>query len=127
MSYSVESEKLFDLYRDLDVVLQKERYAEVESGIDASVEQEDEGRYSLSQWQLMWRKFIRNRAALAGGVIILMLYVTALFANFIAPYTLTTRFRDRIYLAPQRVDFFDEGRFAPFVYGASTALDLETP
>jgi peptide/nickel transport system permease protein len=122
MSYSEESQKLFDLYRELDVELAKERYAEIEEdGVEV-----DENRYSLSQWQLMWRKFLRNKAAVIGGVIIVLLYLTAGFADFIAPYTLTTRFADRIYLAPQRVYFFDEGRFRPFVYGAETQLNIET-
>ncbi len=122
------SEELFDLYRELDRKLQEERYAE-DVLIDAAAQtktKEDENRYALSQWSLMWRKFVRNRAALAGGIIILLLYIIAVFAGFLSPYTLTTRFRDRIYLPPQGIHFFDEGRFGPFVYGAKTALNMET-
>jgi peptide/nickel transport system permease protein len=126
MSYSEESEKLFELYKELDVVLANERYADIETDGTAVEERQNEQRYSLSQWQLMWRKFVRNKAALAGGIVILLLYLMAIFGDFIAPYTLTTRFPDRIYLAPQQIHFFDEGRFAPFVYGASTKLDIET-
>lgn len=122
---SGQSQELFDLYRDLDRKLKEERYAEdILDG--AARAKEDEKRYALSQWRLMWRKFVRNRAALAGGVVILSFYLVALFANFLAPYTLTTRFRDRIYLPPQPIHFFDEGRFAPFVYGAKTGLNMET-
>ncbi len=29
-------------------------------------------------------------------------------------------------MAPQRIHFIDEGRFAPFVYGAQTKLDIES-
>ena len=126
MSYSEESQKLFDLYRELDVELAKERYAEIEDDGVEVAGATDENRYSLSQWQLMWRKFLRNKAAVIGGVVIVLLYLTAGFADFIAPYTLTTRFADRIYLAPQRVYLLDEGRFAPFVYGAETQLNIET-
>jgi len=124
MSTSIESHDLYDLYRDLDARLAEERYAEIEEGpVQAK---EEEAKYSLSQWQLMWRKYVRNRAALIGGIVIVLFYVVALFGNFVAPYTLTTRFRDRLYLAPQRIHFFDAGRFSPFVYGAQTKLDLET-
>lgn len=126
MSYSQESEKLFELYRELDVVLANERYADIETDEAKTAREEDESRYSLSQWQLMWRKFVRNRAAVIGGAIIALLYVVAIFGDFIAPYTLTTRFSDRIYLAPQPIHFFDEGRFAPFVYDAKTSLNIET-
>lgn len=125
MSLEAQSEQLFDLYRELDARLAQERYAEDIVAGDAA-RKEDEGRYSLSQWQLMWRKFVRNRAALVGGIVILLFYLAALFANFLAPYTLTTRFRDRIYMPPQAIHFFDNGEFAPFVYGVRTGLDLNT-
>lgn len=124
------SQELFDLYRDLDRRLQEERYAEdvIAGAAQQSKQQaqEDEKRYALSQWRLMWRKFVRNRAALAGGIVIALLYLVALFAGFLAPYTLTTRFRDRIYQPPQPIHLFDNGRFAPFVYGVKTGLNMET-
>ncbi|WP_299024207.1 ABC transporter permease [uncultured Thermanaerothrix sp.] len=39
-----------------------------------------------SLWQDALRRLIRNRAAVIGGVIILILYLTAIFADKIAPY-----------------------------------------
>ncbi len=127
VNLEAQSEELFDLYRELDVRLARERYAEdVDLVGGGSAQQEDESRYSLSQWQLMWRKFIRNRAALLGGIIILLFYLVAIFANFLVPYTLTTRFRDRVYVPPQGIHFFDNGQFAPHVYGVKTGLNLDT-
>lgn len=125
MTLEAQSEELFGLYRELDARLARERYAEdiVEGN---SARNADDNRYSLSQWQLMWRKFIRNRAALLGGIVITLFYLMAILANFLAPYTLTTRFRDRIYVPPQMIHFFDEGQWAPFVYGFKTGLNLET-
>ena len=35
--------------------------------------------YGASQWQLVWRKFLKNRAALIGGLIIVLYYLAALF------------------------------------------------
>ncbi|MEZ4662721.1 MAG: ABC transporter permease [Caldilineaceae bacterium] len=121
---AAQSAQLFDLYRELDQRLQQERYAEdvVEGGDHTA----DEERYSLSQWQLMWRKFVRNRAALVGGIVIGLFYLTALFADFLAPYTLTTRFRDRVYVPPQGIHLFDNGQFAPFAYGVKTGLNIDT-
>jgi peptide/nickel transport system permease protein len=128
MSSSLQSEKLFELYRDLDRqrVLEAEEAAitGVSAGAGAVIaKREDESRYALSQGQLMWRKFVRNRAALIGGIAIILLYLCAAFANFLVPYTLTTRFRDRIYLPPQPIHFFDNGQFAPFVYGLKSEMD----
>jgi oligopeptide transport system permease protein len=39
-----------------------------------------------SLWQDALRRLVRNRAAVIGGVIILILYLTAIFADKIAPY-----------------------------------------
>jgi oligopeptide transport system permease protein len=37
-------------------------------------------------WQDAFRRLLRNRAAVVGGVIIILLVLVAIFANFIAPY-----------------------------------------
>ncbi len=39
-----------------------------------------------SQLRLAWRSFRRNRLAVAGGVVLLLLYLVALFAPVLAPY-----------------------------------------
>lgn len=120
MSLSAKSEELFNLYRELD----RAQAGEEDRG-DVAVETNDE-QYAMSQARLMWRKFARNRAALVGGIITLLFYLSALLAPLIAPYTLRDRFEDRIHMPPQRIHFFDEGRFAPFVYGIKSELDIAT-
>jgi peptide/nickel transport system permease protein len=120
-SGSLQTDQLYEYYRDLD-----RRRAVTEEPIDAAAAAgaaADEERFALSQWRLMARKFVRNRAALVGGVVIALFYLSALFADFLVPYTLTTRFRDRIYLPPQGIQFFDQGKFAPFVYGVKLEID----
>lgn len=82
-----------------------------------------EAIYAASQWQLIWRKFIRNRVAIVGGVIILIYYLSALFAGFLAPYTLSTRFQEYIYMPPQPVHFFNDGKFQPLVYDVKLTID----
>ncbi len=111
------SEELFRLYQELDK--RREEVAVPEEARPIV----DESLYAASQWRLMWRKFIRHRAAIAGGVVILFFYLSALFADFIAPYTLSTRFREYIYMPPQRVHFINDGRFQPFVYGVKLTID----
>jgi len=56
-------------------------------------------------------------------VVVVLFYLAALLGNFIVPYTLETRFQQAIYLPPQPIHFFDEGRFQPFVYGIKTTFD----
>ena len=122
MNYAAQSQALFACYQELDRTLSARELAATE-GLAAN---QDDARYALSQWKLMWRKFVRNRAALAGGVIILLFYLGALFADFLVPYTLTTRFRERIYLPPQAIYLFDEGRFRPFVYDVKLEINPQT-
>src|SRR5512146_941294 len=40
----------------------------------------------LSPWRLFWQRLKRRRIAMFGGVILIVLYLVALFAGFIAPY-----------------------------------------
>jgi len=122
--YTSKSDELFELYRQLD---ETAAAAEIAGTGEADTTAEDEARYALSQWKLMWRKFIRNKAAIIGGAVIVLFYLAALFGQFISPYTLTTRFRDRIYMPPQMIHFFDRGQFiGPFVYGMELSIDPET-
>ncbi len=76
--------------------------------------------YTASQWELMARKFRRNKLAIAGGLVIAALYVVALFCEVLAPYDSQSRQVSYSYATPQAVRFFD-GRhglfFRPFVYG----------
>jgi peptide/nickel transport system permease protein len=84
---------------------------------------EAESKFAASQWKMIWRRFRRNKAALIGGAIVLLYYLVALFGNFVAPYSLTTRFTDQLYLPPQRIHLFDGGQLKPFVYGIESAFD----
>ena len=84
---------------------------------------EGETRFAASQGTMIWRRFRRNRAANFGAAIVLLFYLVALFADFVAPYTLTTRFMGQIYLPPQQIHFFDEGALRPYVYEVRTEFD----
>lgn len=98
-----------------------------EEGLQEGAEQqglsEKEARFAASQWTMIWRRFRRNKIAMLGGVVVLIYYVIALFANFIAPYTLQTRFVKQVYLPPQPVYFFDEGKLKPHVYEVKSSYD----
>ncbi len=83
--------------------------------------------YQASQLRLMWWKFKRHRVALWSAIFLAVLYFTILICEFVAPYNLHTRNVDFIYAPPQKVHFFDNGRFVgPFVYGRTMRLDMDT-
>ncbi len=93
----------------------------------ASIEltsKEEEERFALSQYQLMWRKFIRSRTAIIGGIFVLLLYLGALFANFIAPYLGDQRFLDYIYAPPQIVKY--DPSFGLYIYETERKFNIET-
>ncbi len=114
------SEELFRLYEDLPDTGET---PEEEPAVDPRTGKSLEQIYGASQWRLMWRKFRRNKMALAGGTVILLFYLGALFANFLAPYGLTKRFSKQIYMPPQRVHFLNEGKLQPFVYDMKQEFD----
>jgi peptide/nickel transport system permease protein len=84
--------------------------------------------YLASQWQLMWQKFRRHKLANIGGGIMAILYLAAIFADFISPYTTEKRFAVFVYHPPTGLHVIDaSGRLqAPFVYGSLTKRDPAT-
>ncbi|MBI3452207.1 MAG: ABC transporter permease [Rhodospirillales bacterium] len=83
--------------------------------------------YMASQWRMMWWKLRRHRLAVISGAILLVMYLSILFSEFLAPYNLHSRHTDFIYAPPQAVHLFDKGRFVgPFVYGLDYNLNLDT-
>ena len=85
---------------------------------------QEEKYYTASQYQLMWRKFTKHRLALAGGVILCILYIVALFSEFFSVYPINEYHNEYLYCPPQRIRFFDYGGIhPPFVYGYKYALN----
>lgn len=91
---------------------------------DAEAVKSDEARFALSQFQLMWRKFKRNRAAIIAGVVVALLYITALFANFLAPYGGDQRQTDYLYVPPMPLRFDFSTGF--YVNGLTKKVNLDT-
>jgi peptide/nickel transport system permease protein len=83
--------------------------------------------YRASQWQMMWWKFKRHKLGLWSGIILLLIYASTLFSEFIAPYNLQTRNPRGIYAPPHAIHLFHEGEFVgPFVYGMRFRMNTET-
>jgi peptide/nickel transport system permease protein len=81
--------------------------------------------YMASEWRMMWWKLRRHRIAVVSGVVLLAMYVSILFCEFLSPYALDTRNTDFIYAPPQAVRIFDHGRLvAPYVEGYDYRLDM---
>ncbi len=85
--------------------------------------------YVASQWQLMWWKFRKHRLAMIGGTVTIIIYLVALFAEFLAPFPPDKYSVRHTYAPPQRLHFIDrteEGvRIRPYVYGYKVEVDKE--
>jgi len=88
---------------------------------------EQEAVFLASQTRLMWWKFKKHKLAVFCGIFLLLMYMIAAFAEFLAPYNLEAKNSNYIYAPPQSVHLFHEGEFiGPFVYDYKKELDLET-
>jgi peptide/nickel transport system permease protein len=87
----------------------------------------DKGTVAANQWQLMWRKFRKHRLALLGGVVTLLIYLMALFAEFLAPLSPEGYASDYTYAPPQTLYLFDQTEngtiFQPYVNGYKVEID----
>ena len=79
-----------------------------------------------SQLQLTWWRFRRHRLAVWSGVIVVLFYLVAIFADFLATIDPHDTDAKRSYIPPQSIHWFDEGRFAPHVYGLKGVRDPRT-
>ena len=102
--------------------------AETATRSRAPIELQDKEKiFVASQWQLMWWKFIKHKPAIVGGIILIFLYVVAVFCEVFAVIDPKNYSRLHPYAPPQRIRFFDQGRFQqPFVYGLDGVRDPVT-
>lgn len=81
---------------------------------------------SETPWQLMWRQLRKNRFAMGGGIILILLYSMAILANFLSPYSITER-SNLVYQPPSPIHFHNtQGGFSLRPYSARMVLDVNT-
>ena len=74
----------------------------------------------------MWWRFRRHRMAMVGTAVVLVFYAAVVFADFLAYSDPGASEAQRSLLPPQRINFFQDGRFAPYVYGLTGKRDPMT-
>jgi len=84
-----------------------------------------EDLYQASQWTLMFWKLRRHKLAMIGGVVLILFYLMAIFAPFLAPYNGDHR-SEYLFLPPQKIHLVDQGKLKPFVYGVAKTRDPES-
>jgi peptide/nickel transport system permease protein len=87
----------------------------------------DEEFYTMKQWELVKARFMKNRLAIVGLVMVVIVYAMAAFCRFLAPYSPTLSRAELRYLPPMKIHLFHEGTFeGPFVYGLVEGYDPVT-
>jgi peptide/nickel transport system permease protein len=74
----------------------------------------------------MWWRFRRHRLAMGGTAVVLLFYLVVVFADFLAYASPTASEAQRSLLPPQRIQWFDEGRVRPHVFGLRGIRDPVT-
>ena len=83
---------------------------------------DEERVFIATQWQLMWWRFKRHRAALVATGVIIALYLVSIGAGFLAMSNPSEGEVTHAYMPPQMIHFFDGG-FKPHVKGVITGRD----
>lgn len=83
--------------------------------------------FVASQWQLMWWRFSAHKMALISGIVVILIYLVAAFAEFLAPYLPDEVNAKLLYAPPQTLYLFDTEnglKFDPHVYGYKSVVDI---
>ncbi|MCD7060600.1 ABC transporter permease [Pelagibacterium xiamenense] len=86
-----------------------------------------EDLYTAKPWTLIWRRFKKHVLAVISMWFLILLALTGLFADMVAPYGPFEIERLRTLAPPTSVHLFHEGEFVgPFVYGLARERDPDT-
>jgi len=86
----------------------------------------DQRIFVASQWQLMWWRFRKHKVAVASAFVVAGFYLAVLGADFLAYSDPDASEAQRSLMPPQRVYWFDGGRFGPYVYALKGSRDPQT-
>ncbi|MGP3778072.1 ABC transporter permease [Halanaerobium saccharolyticum] len=84
---------------------------------------------SVSYKAKIVRRFLRHKIGMFGAVILIIIYLSAIFGGFIAPYNMLQKNEEYTYAPPTKIHFIDqEGNFSlrPFVYKLEKGRDPVT-
>ena len=82
-----------------------------------------QGLHSVSQSRLIWRKFKKSHVAVGSAIVLIVIYLMAGFAEFVAPYDPAVRDMKHPSAPPMMVRIVADGRLQkPFVYGLEKEL-----
>lgn len=124
--------KAKELTREDAVVKNYQSQTEIHSGPGTGQEKKMDVKTIVppkrkSQWAEVWKRLIKNKAAIVGMLIIVTLMLTAIFADYIAPVHYETQDLENVRVAPNSdnwfgTDNFGRDIFSRVVYGSRISI-----
>ena len=101
------------------------------ANVDANVDQKrKEAYFTASQGQLIWARFKKQKAAMVGASVLVILILSGIFAPFLTPYdpTITGRNKDYLNGAPNIPSFCDDNgcSLRPFIYSYERSRSIKS-
>lgn len=91
---------------------------------ELAFEEKETQAYLASQWKLVWWKFHKHKVALISGVILGLIYLVAILAEFLTPAIPDRMDSQYLYAPPQALHLFDKhGKFGLYVNGFKSEID----
>ena len=79
-----------------------------------------------TQWQLMWWRYRKHYLAMAGAILLILFYGIVVAADFLAYADPEATEAQLSLVPPQSIQWFDNGRFSPYIYGFTGTRDPKT-
>ena len=80
-----------------------------------------------NQAKLIWWRFRKHKLANISLIVLILVYLVAIFTEFLAPYDINYYNSEYVFVPPQRLRFIDRSdgriRITPYVYDFTTAID----
>jgi peptide/nickel transport system permease protein len=81
---------------------------------------------AATQLQLTWWRFRKHKLAVASGILVVLFYIGAILADFLAVTGPHSTDAARSYIPPQPIHWYDDGAFKPHVYALKGKRDMRT-
>ena len=104
----------------------KTAFPTMEPDDDFVTTQAEEQIAVATQWQLMWWRYRKHQLAMVGAIVLILFYGIVVVADFLAYANPEATEAELSLVPPQSIQWFDNGRFSPYVYGFTGTRDPQT-
>lgn len=89
-------------------------------------EEEVDSIYVAPNWKLVWWRFRKHKLAVASTFVVLLIALVAIMPGFFSTQDPHESMATELFIPPQRLHFFDEGRLQMYVFAVTGARNPET-